>query len=594
MCMWGSMVHAQQVDYSLEWLAPNTHTYVVSILTTSEDGAYTDFRLPAWRPGRYYLQNYAASVSHFQAQTVAGTILDWQKVDKDTWRVSHSTGGEKLLIRYRYLANNRDAGSSYLSADEVYFNPINLFMYVPSRLDERVRLNLPLLDSTWKQATALTAGSQFNEFFADSYHEFVDAPTVFSPQMKQLEFESDGTTFYVHFQGKYEVGSEADADIASAVKSICEEQAAVFGGYPFESYHFIYRLLPMNLRHAVEHANSASFALPDRIASSAQSLIKNIQGITAHEFWHAWNVKRIRPSALWPYDYNTEQYTHLHWFTEGVTDYYDQLSLIRAQLVTDEQFLSGLARTIQALENSYASRVVSPADASFNSWLAVSPYRNPDHRISYYTLGARLGMVIDLELRSRTKDEYSLDDVFRYLFTTYYQNDLGVPENGVQLALEQFSEDSWDEFFDQYVFGTAAYDYEAMLKPFGLTLIDTIATHPGLRGLGIIASDNLSQGLYIRQLHPLGDAAAGGIAREDLILEIDGQSVTRAEPDEIINSLRIGKTIMCRVYRDGNFLDIPLTYNQLFVPKGYVIKRSKTKGRPAQRYNQWVATQTQP
>ena len=440
-----SSAHAADYTYSLSWLSPNTHTYVVELTVEPQTASHTDFAIPAWRPGRYFLQDYAGAISHFEAMDAVGQALPWSKTDMHTWRVSHERT-HTVTIRYRYLANNQDAGSSYFAEDEIYLNPVNLFMYVPGNYTGDVELRIPDLPASWKAATSLKKKSD-GVYSAADYHEFADSPTVFSPRMEQFSFDIDQTNFHVHFQGEYQGNKTTERRVIEALSKMCREQAAIFGGFPLEEYHFIYRLLPYRMRHAVEHSKSASFALPANISQTPEKTVSGILGISSHEFWHVWNVKRIRPAALWPYDYSQPQYSSLHWFTEGVTSYYTHLILLRAGLTTEENFLRQQSNTIESLENNYAATVVSPSASSYNSWLDNSPYAHPDHQISYYTLGHRVGLILDLTLRKQSQGKVSLDDVFAFLYRTYYQNGQGVPENGIQKAVETLTATSWQGFF---------------------------------------------------------------------------------------------------------------------------------------------------
>ncbi|MEL6695854.1 MAG: PDZ domain-containing protein [Bacteroidota bacterium] len=577
-------------EYTLEWLAPHTKTYKVTIkLTPEKEAVQTTFHLPAWRPGRYYLQNYSGAVSEFEAKDRKGKDLNWQRTATSSWTVSHPAGIREISVTYHYYANNQDAGSSYLAANEVYFNPVNLFMYAEDRLDDPVVLRIPELDTSWGAATALGKTDDPRLFETDDYHDFVDCPTVFSSKMKTMDFEVDGTTFYLHFQGNYLGDLYTDDAIVDAVTKIVKEQGAVFGGFPFTEYHFIYRLLPFDMRHAVEHKNSASFALPERVTQSENTIIGGVGSITAHEFWHAWNVKRIRPAALWPYDYSQPVYTSLHWFTEGVTDYYDQLSLIRVGVTKEKQFYSYLARIIQSLENNYASSIVSSSEASFNSWLATSPYAHPYHRISYYTLGSRAGLMLDLALRVESEDKVTLDDIFRYLFENYYQKDQGVPEDGVQEAAEKLTGKSWEKYFQAHIHGTEPYDYEKWLSPFGLELKKELPESLGLRVLGIISSEPISQGILVRRIHPSGDAYAAGIFENTLIVEIDGQSTLNIDVEEYMGTKEKGDTLTLRIYQEGEIKEVIVEHKARFIPYNYeMTKMEKAKPQQEARRETWL------
>jgi predicted metalloprotease with PDZ domain len=592
-CFFPLLLSAADYEYCLTWLAANTHTYVVETTVAPQTETYTDFSVPAWRPGRYYLQQYAAAVSHAKAYDAAKRPLTVQKIDQNTWRVTHPATVDKVSLTYRYYADNPDAGSSLYAEGEAYFNPVNLFPYVPGRMEGSVRLELPELPADWEVATALIPTDDPQVYTAGSYHEFVDCPTVLASSLKRLSFEDQGTTFYLDFHGPYAGDQATDEAIIDMVRRIVQEQGAIFGGYPFETFRFIYRLLPYNLRHAVEHSRSVSFALPAAVTQSPQRALSGLAGITAHEFWHAWNVKRIRPAALWPYDYSGPQYTHLHWFTEGVTDYYADLTLVRAGLIDEPQYLRALTGNIQSLENNYATTVVSPAMSSFDSWLASSPYTHPDHRISYYTLGSRLGMMLDLSLRAETKGKVSLDDVFRYLYQTYYEQDQGVPEDGILRAVETLSGQSWQAWFDRYVAGTEPVDYEAILDPVGLTLESTPQTPKDLRALGVVSVDEMSQGILLRGLHPGGDAYAGGLAVNDLLIELNGQNVLKADLAKVIGNLVPNRSVTVKVLRGLDLKTLTFPYAQAYQPRSFEVTQVARMNKSQQRqYQAWISTTT--
>ena len=576
------------MDYSLSFLAPSTHTYQVELRTEPQTADYTDVKMPAWRPGRYYLQDYAAAVSHFEAFAEGSMQLTWEKIDKDTWRVYHGQL-KKLRVRYHYYADNEDAGSSYLGHDQAYFNPVNMFMCVDGRYDEAVRLEVKDLNRSWKAATPLRQGEAYNVWEADSYHEFVDSPTVLAKEIKQLSFKDKGTTFYLHFHGDYQGDRAVDNTLIENVTKICQEQARIFdGNYPFETYHFIYRLLPYDMRHAVEHSNSASFALPARVTSSERAL-SGLYGITAHEFWHAWNVKRIRPAALWPYDYSQEQYTRLHWFTEGVTDYYSLLTLVRTGLNSKENFYRRLARTIESVENSYAATVVSPSTSSFESWTATSPYAPAQYRTSYYGLGSRIGLIFDIELMQVSNGKISLDDVFHYLFITYYEQDKGVPEDGVQKAAEELTGKSWQTWFDDYVHGTKAYDYKDAFSALGLKLRSESDDDTGARRLGIMRLQSTSQGFSVSQLDPRGDAARDGLAQGDLILSVDGKGAADLDIQTYLSGLKKGSKIEMQVFSGQGIKNLQISFKGSYQPTVYYVEeKAKQKDKETKIRESWL------
>ncbi|RMG66304.1 MAG: M61 family peptidase [Bacteroidetes bacterium] len=584
---------ADGYQYTLTWGGPSTHTYQIEATMEPQPGTTTDWSMPVWRPGRYFRQDYAAAISQFEAFDHKGRPLSWTKVSPHTWRVTHP-GGEPVTIRYQAYAHNFDAGSSYLGQGQAYFNPVNLFMYIPDRLDQPVQLVVPSLPHDWKVATALVQGDDRKTFMAKTYHEFADSPTVLARDIKQLSFSLDGATFYLHFQGNYAGGPETDAAALDAVRRICQEQGAIFGDFPFEEFHFIYRLLPYQMRHAVEHSRSVSFALPATVADGPRQIVGGIASLTAHEFFHAWNVKRIRPAAMWPYDYGQPQPTHLHWFTEGVTDYYAHLTMVRTGLWSEEQFLRQQSRTLESLENSYAASVVSPAQASYDSWLENSDYLPPQHRISYYPLGTRLGLLIDLRLRGMTDGKKGLDEVFRYLNQTWYQQGKGVPEDGIEGALAALSGRDWRPWFAAYVYGTEPFGeaYEEALTAAGLTLLVEEKKGEGARSMGFLRLEPTSQGWLVQGVHPGGDAATAGLGPGDLILEVEGDQVANQETEAILGKVGRGEQIRLRVFSDFQVREVVLTHEGRFAPKSYQLQRDgDARPRAAGIRTDWLASQ---
>ncbi|MCE3008842.1 MAG: hypothetical protein LW884_10935 [Bacteroidetes bacterium] len=519
-----SHLMANDYAYTLRWLPGNHHTYEVSLQTEATKGKYTDFKLPVWRPGRYFEQDFAASVTRFQAMDAAGNTLSWQKTDKSTWRVENPRKGD-ITIRYHFYANTQDAGSCYVDDKMVYFNGHNLLMYKDAAYLLPCTLTVPQWPEGWPVATALRHDVATKTFYAQDYHELVDSPTILSPSLKSFGFDYQGHTYHLHFQADKQLDEAFISPFRENVKKIVAEQVAIFGEVPFEGdYHFIYWLVPFRIHHAVEHSKSAMFCKPATVAETPQSL-SELNGITSHEFWHVWNVKSIRPAALWPYDYSHPQYTSLHWFTEGVTEYMSNLILVRAGLLPQDNYLDLLTRTWAGLDNKPVYAEVSPSQSSWDSWLARSLYM-PDHlRNSYYPLGDRVGFLLDMRLRKLTDQDKCLDDVFRYLYTTYYKQGKGVPEDGVEKACETLTGTSFASFFRTYVHSPAPVDYAAILKPMGLKLEES-REEPSRQGadkIGLMGLQTIQEGYqYIAEVERGSPAFEAGVSDGELLLMVDG------------------------------------------------------------------------
>lgn len=586
-----SLVKAQDYQYTLTWDNPRTHYYQVDLTTAASAGAATVVEIPAWRPGRYFIQDYAAAVTGFVAQDAEGKPLTWQKISNHAWQVQNPKSGP-LTVRYRYYANTLDAGASMLDASMAYFNPSNLFMHVRGEYARACTLRVPTMGSDWQAGTALAKlpGSK-NTFTAPDYHEFVDAPTVLSPTLKTLHSRIGEADYYFHFQGPFPNDKGTEDAYQNNVGKIIREQSALFGGVPFKEYHFIYHLLPFNMGHAVEHSYSSCYAMGASLVESPEA-VAGLNAITAHEFFHLWNVKRIRPAAMWPYDYQQEAFTRLQWFTEGVTDYYAELTLVRAGLVTREDFFKAMAETIEWLENSYAARMVSSEQASFDSWIDRSAYMIPHHRISYYTLGTRVGLLLDLAIRAETKGKHSLDDVFRNLYKDYYLAGKGLEEDAVQRMVEAVAKHDYADFFRRHVAGTEAVDYASILGPMGLSLRHEPLKTAAWEKIGLERQKEAPEGITATRIRPGSDLERAGLAEAELITAIDDKTPAELDDKAYFDGLQKGQRIVLDVKGGGAVRKVEVVWTDTFCPQTYTLAESMTLPKKTKELlDDWLSSQ---
>ncbi|MEM7040095.1 MAG: PDZ domain-containing protein, partial [Bacteroidota bacterium] len=414
------------------------------------------------------------------------------------------------------------------------------------------------------------------------------APRRAATTSKTLHSRIADVDYYFHFQGKFGDDKETEDAFQSNLGKIIREQTAIFGEMPLSEYHFIYQLLPYNMGHAVEHKYSSCYAMPDRVATSARA-IGRLNSISSHEFFHLWNVKRIRPAVMWPYDYQNESHTTQHWFTEGVTDYYASLSLTRCGLYTREIFYKVMGRTIQALENNYASQAISPAQSSFDSWLERSKYGLPYHRISYYTLGTRVGLIMDLEIRRQSKGKLSLDDLFRKMFASHFQQDKGVGEDDIQQSLEDMTGNDWGEFFRKYVHGTEKYDYAEYFKPFGLAFSMTPMNGRTWDRVGISRSEETDGGLFVEEVLPNSDAARAGLGEGDVITRFNGKTLEEFDAAMFFEEFKREKEIFMKVKRNGEMTAFNLVWTGNDGPKVVKLEqKAKMKKKEEEMLDGWL------
>jgi predicted metalloprotease with PDZ domain len=570
-------------EYTLRWSDPNTHLYEVSLSFEVEGQDSVDVHLPIWRPGRYVLQNYAANVQEFSAEDRDGDPLAFRKAGLSTWRVSSSVA-RRVTVRYRYYANTLDGGASLLDAEEAYVNPVNLFMYPEGQIFRPVRLTLQL-SKGWEVATALTPTKKSDTFLATDYHMLADSPLIASSTLQDLQFTVDEVPYTIYFQGLFEPRERRDA-IVPDVEKIVRVQTAIFGGAPFDEYFFLFHLVPYPFGHAVEHANSSSYVIQDNTFESDEAY-QGFLNVVAHELFHAWNVKRIRPAALWPYDYMREQLTTLHWLTEGVTSYYAGLTLRRAGHVSSEEYLRNMGLLIDQLQRTPGRKVVPVALASWDSWLTGYGQGNPNISLSFYSKGALLGFLLDALIRDRTDGARSLDDVMRLLFETTYLQGQGVPEDGVRLAAERVAGGSFEEFFARYVHGTDELPYGELLEPLGLRVEEE--TDPGRPAVWLgFQTRQRGERAVVAAVDPESPALAAGLETGDELVAVDGRVAPARDWESLLRGKEPGETVRLSVLRRDRLVELEVKAGGGGNTR-FVLKRAKeTDERQDRLFNQWI------
>jgi predicted metalloprotease with PDZ domain len=568
--------------YELGWQQPNTHLFDITMRIATNGAAELALALPNWRPGRYLIQNYARNLQEFTALDEKGQTLPWQKTEKARWQIL-TQGSKVVTVRYRYYANTLDAGSSQLNDREAYFNGTNLLLYVIGRQQAPCQLKLTI-PKDWKIATALksmegsTATNQL--FTAPNYDELVDSPLIASPTLLIHPFTQGNTTYYLAFQGSLNTDIKV---VAEQVGKIVAQQVKLFGQAPFDRYWFLYHSLPNGRWHGVEHAYSASMTFPEN-AFATDLGKQGFYGLTSHELFHAWNVKRIMPEAFVHPDYSRETYTRQLWFFEGVTNYYGDLMLRRAGIWDENTYLTNLSRSITALQNNPARLIVSAEDSSFNEWL-----QNPDSenaQISFYTQGEILGLLLDLTIRQRTNNAHSLDDVMRYLYENYAQKGLGVPEDGIQLAVEKITSSNFQDFFQRYVAGYQEISYERFLATVGLQLVEEKDPTRSTVYLGFRLQPEEIQPT-IAAIRAGSPAMQAGLDRGDQVLAINNQQVRGSNFVEILNRYRPGDQITVTVFRAQQLRNFTVTLGDA----GNIAYRLKKVDKPSETqsrfFNNW-------
>ncbi|HYO47878.1 MAG TPA: PDZ domain-containing protein [Gemmatimonadota bacterium] len=546
------------VRYTIGWDNPASQLYEVAV-SASAHGEPIVFSLPAWRPGRYIVQNYAANVQGMRAMDDRGNPLPAEWIDLDSWRVDPGTA-QSVTLAYEYYARTFDAGSSTLTPAAAYFNPVNLLPWVEGRKDSPVTLTLEA-PADWVVATQLERRpGPGHAFAAPDYDRLVDSPTIAAPDLLVWDYEVDGATYHLVFRnvkGELQLGDFTKEKILADVARLTQEAVAVFGVTPFDEYWHLFQLVPYPFGHAVEHESSASYVVQDAIFASADGY-DGFLSILAHEFVHAWNVKRIRPAALWPYDYSAPQLTRLHWVTEGVTSYYEAILLARAGLLDEAGVYTGIANNIRALQASPGRLVTSAELSSLTSWHTGYGDGNPNQAISFYLKGSLLGLLLDLTIRDATDGARGLDDVMRLLWERYYEQGRGYPEDGFQSAAAEVAGRSLDDFFSRYVSGTEELPYAETLGIVGLTAKQEVDAGDPVATFGWRLRKQ-GDDVTISNVLPDGPALSAGILRDDILVSVEGEATDGVDLEPFLSLHAPGDVVTVTVRRMGEEIEKRVT-----------------------------------
>ena len=460
--------------------------------------------IPKWTPGAYEIDNFARDVSNFSAEQ-AGTSLAWDKIDPDTWRVRPRGVGE-VTVRFDYLADSLDNANTWSRPDFLLFNGTNLFPYPEGRgfdFPASVTVNT---EAGWKIVTGMTPAGA-HRYVAPNYHDLVDMP-FFVGQFDLDSAQISGT--WVRF-ATYPSGSVtggARVAVWEALKRVIPAEVNVFGEVPWSTYSVLQITDPSyGGGSGLEHQNSHVDVLSPGMLGTPV-----LPSLYAHEIFHAWNVKRLRPAELWPYRYDEEQPTPLLWISEGITDYYADLAEVRGGIVDANGFYLLTGDKMSEVE---ALPPTALEDASLSTW--IHPRDGTEY--IYYPKGSLAGLLLDIMIRDASDNHSSLDGVMRTLYNTAYKNGRGFTSDEWWSTVSKAAKGrSFSDFYARYIDGREPFPYDKVLPLAGLRLTRDTAHVPQLG----IASLQDSTGLHVTEVIPESSAAAAGVKPGDQLISVGG------------------------------------------------------------------------
>lgn len=581
----GAAGNTQQVDYRVAIPQPTTRLVNVSIEIRDIDGEFIDVAMPMWTPGGYGASWFAKNVQEVRAETPDGHELDVRQVGTSQWRIS--TDSDAADFHYKVFLPSR-RGSTPLDDTHYRFMGINTLMYVvgedPYPAPGAVTLSFDAPEG-WVFATGLEE-TAYGSFVAPDYDTLVDAPVEMAAKLEWLTFDHDNTKYELVIRNPHNLNRE---QFLKDVRRIVTEQTAMMGGAPFERYVFL--LTGINTRGGgLEHLNSTTITFR-RYGDMESPDYEHLQFLIAHEFFHLWNVKRIRPEILGPFDYSKPQHTRNLYIAEGITDYYAYLTAARAGVWSHEQFYEKLASVIEELQTSPGRLIRSVESASYRAW--TRPDNSADADISFYTKGSLIGLLLDLEIRARTNSKRSLDDVFRYLLAEHglpkpgFEEERGFQDAVSRTAAEGGGDADFRDFFDRYVAGVDELDYNAFLQHVGLQLQVEPIPGKNVPSLEIETAAN-GAGLVVTGLDVGGAGSRAGLMTDDILMLLNDERIDEKSLASRLKTIGVGGTAVLSVMRGDRLVKVPVVLAESMPLSYTLIEDESANSAAVKRRELWL------
>jgi predicted metalloprotease with PDZ domain len=557
-----------KIDFEVSFKEPQAHYAEVEMnIGGIASKAFVDIKMPVWTPGSYLIREFAKSVEGFSAST-SGKAVKAEKINKNTWRI-YNAKANAVKVNYRVYAFEISVRTAFIDASHAFLSSANIFMYPAGMIKTPSTVKIVPFEGWNQVSTGLepVAGKKFT-YTAPDFDILFDSPIEVGNQ-DIFEFNAAGVRHEVAMFG----GGNYDKErLKVDMAKIVEQATAVYGENPNKHYTFIVHNFAQG-GGGLEHLNSTVLGA-SRNGYATERGYNGFLGLVAHEYHHLWNVKRLRPIALGPFDYDNENYTTNLWIAEGYTSYYQNKFMYRAGLITQEGFINSYIGAIGGVMNIPGAKINSAAQSSFDAWInpAYRPSENGNNTfVSYYSKGQVVGILMDLEIANATKGAKSLDDVMKAMYWQCKTLKRGYTDAEFKAMVEKISGISFTNFWAKYVTGTADIEYS---KYFGYAGIDVTSENATPNKPSAGAGLTNARAVTVASVSRNSAAWIAGLNFNDEILSIDGVAIAdlmkevRPGPGlsldnlSAINKKQIGDQVTIKVKRDGIEKDITLTLKE--------------------------------
>lgn len=571
------------IYYKLSSSNPASHFAEIEMRVNTNQSNEIFFQLPSWRPGRYEIGNFSKNIRKWKAYNSKNEALPFRKISKDLWVVS-SDGVEEVTIKYEYYCSQLDAGACWIDDEQIYINPVQCFFYVTERLHEEciLELNIP---SNYLVATSMQKSGD-RILMAQDYHEFVDSPFIASPTLQIKNYSVGGVDFHICFQGEVQPDWPR---ILADFKAFTEVQIKMMGSFPVDEYFFLIQILPTKFYHGVEHLRNTVLALGPGSQLMNEDVYTDFIGVASHELFHSWNVKTIRPLEMMPYDYTMENYSRLGFVYEGVTTYYGDQVLVRADVYSVDQFLQELNIRVQKHFDNFGRHNLSVADSSFDTWLDGYAPGVPGRKTSIYDEGCLVALMTDLLIRNNTNHLSSLDEVMRNLYTDFGKKSRGYTDHDYISLVSHCANSNMADFFLDFVYGTED-DSEILnevLDYAGLELKIRPTQTDSERFFGF-KTNSKSEVTKATIIYPESPAFKAGMEKDDEIIAINEMKV-EGNLQELLFVNRVNKIVLTVLTPMKKLKDLALEKDGNDYFSRYSIERNKNISEAQKKFfKMWI------
>ena len=597
------------IHYQILPLDPAAHLFSVSLTIHQPDPGGQRLSMAAWIPGSYMIRDFSRHLITLNAES-QGVALPSHKLDKRSWQLAPCSGA--VTVHYQIYAWDLSVRGAHLDLSHGYFNGTSLLLQVDGQ--QHLPCGVELLPPThpqasgWRVATTLprttAAPWQFGGYEADSYDALIDHPVEMG-RFELVEFDVDGIPHAIAITGRHQGDTER---LTRDLQAICHHQIALFGAAPFDSY--LFQLMVVGSGYGgLEHRNSTSLIcsrndLPFAAMGPMSEGYRGLLGLCSHEYFHSWNIKRIKPASFIPYQLEKECYTPLLWAFEGITSYYDDLMLLRSGRIDRGSYLELLGQTISRVLQGSGRLKQSLFESSFDAWTKFyqQDENAPNAIVSYYTKGSLVALALDLTLRHNSGGFRSLDGLMQRLWHNHGRPLIGVTTEGLEQMICDYAEEDLTPLLDQALRGTADLPLAELLAPFGITLSLRPAESTNDKG-GTSSSQNrdgypslgirykkAACGVEITHVFEGGAAHGAGLAATDRLIAMNGIEVNSEGLETQLQRHSVGDQLQCHLFRRDELLQLQVTLLPAPLDRCYLQLHPEPTSSQRRALEQWLPT----